>query len=189
MSKKKGTNWFVEQEKANSPQKKNAPPDSGKSKSKTTSKSVTVKAPILAVLEKSKKEDLHFEQAFAFANRTSNAKSDVIQTVHYTMQDSLVFNMDKDNTYNDLWTSQKLALLMCFPCNWKTISLKDLIEVLSLDVSLEMLTGSRDSDDEDDDGDDNDDFDMEFAEWNELDPEERFDLLYETGLKIYEKSR
>lgn len=134
---------------------------------KAVSKVVEVKSPILSVLEKSKKEDDHFQSALAFANKVSDPKSTAIQTVHVTMQDTLVFNMKKDAEYNSLWTSQQLAQLVAFPRNWKTIGLRDLIKVLAIDL-----------DDFDDDGDN------DFDEWDDLSAEERFDLLFETGLQV-----
>ncbi len=175
---KKNTNWFASQaQKKEQLAKKTGavqgtPTDKKKvvvriTKKKAPSKVVEIKSPILTVLDKSNKEDQHYQSALAFANQVSDSKSAALQTVHFTMQDTLVFNIKKDAEYKRLWESSQLALLVSFPCNWKTIGLRDLIKVLTIDL-----------DDFDDDGDN------DFDEWDDLTAEERFDLLFETGLQV-----
>ncbi len=161
--KKKNTNWFEQNQKSNNPKE-------ATQKKASASKVIEVKSPILSVLEKSKKEDLHYREALAFAYKHSNAKNDILHTVHLTMQDTLVFDIPKDAAYEKLWRQHELALLVSFPANWKSISLAGISKALQIDPESDDLFE-----------------DADFDEWDHLEADERFDLLYETGLRIYEK--
>lgn len=142
---KKKQNWFQQQaNKEKTKQKDTAKPSFKPLK----------KLPILDVLHKSKKEEAHFKEAFAFAKKVSDPNSHDMQTIHLNMQDQLVFNMPQDETYQRLWESGQLLLLVEFPKCWETMPLT--IDDEWDDEPEEIL----------------DDFD-------------RFDYLYETGLKVY----
>lgn len=120
--KKKGgkaVNWFEAQaakgEQSNAPQKPQ--------QAKQMDFKPLDEAPIVKVQMKSKREAAHYEAAFAFAMRMSDAKSEERMTVHLNMQDELVFNMPEDESYEALWKKGELMLLVAFPRNWKTMSL------------------------------------------------------------------
>lgn len=164
MKNKKEKNWFVQQEQKKAQLQATAPSKSTPVKAAPV-KVVAVKNPILTVLEKSKKEAQHYKDALAFAHQVSHAKDSALQTIHLTMADTLVFNMPKDGDYKQLWEKGQLALLVTFPRNWKHITLKALIQSMDLDL---------------------DEIDEEFEDWDHLDANDRFDLLFEIGLSVYQ---
>jgi hypothetical protein len=119
--------------------------------------------PIIQVLEKSSKDEQHFNETYAYAQKCSDPNSTDIQRVYLTMRDTLAFNLSNSKEVESLTQKGELLELASFPNNWKTIALSDLTHLLNLDL---------DEDDEDED------------EFDDMTPRERFDFIYEHGLKL-----
>lgn len=119
--------------------------------------------PIVKLIATSKREASHYNEALKFALKVANPRDNSIQTVHLNLADTLVFNAKQDDAFKRLWLRGELALLVAFPCNWQTLSLKALNALLDIDM------------DEDEDAED----------WPDMSVEERFDLIYENSLKVH----
>lgn len=124
-SKQKSVNWFKEQEKKQSTLATPPQSDENRFQNKQGSDYQPLdEAPIVKVQMKSKKEAEHFEAAYAFALKTSDPSSSEVMTVHLNMKDELIFNMEQDQTYLELWERGELMRLVAFPRNWRQAPLE-----------------------------------------------------------------
>ncbi len=126
--KKNQAPWYATVSSKKKPATKDATPKSTKKHQKTP--------PILALKITPEKELDNFERAYAYALKMSDPASTEPIYIHLNMAGELLFDVNQDEAFHQLWKSQQLMCLIKLPRNWKTMPLEETDEEDLDDLNL-----------------------------------------------------